>query len=61
MHEPMMIFHVTTGGQLPRQGQDPRDEDLRRSEVSEYQNYESSTSYYFAGVVWEYEVPHDLI
>ena len=23
MHEPMKIFHVTMGGQLPNEGQDP--------------------------------------
>ena len=30
----MKIFHVTRGGQLPKEGQDPRDEDLLMFEVS---------------------------
>ena len=34
MHEPMKIFHVTRGGQLPKEGQDPRDEDLLMFEGS---------------------------
>ena len=34
LYEPLKIFHVTRGGQLPKEGQDPRDEDLLMFEGS---------------------------
>ena len=46
MHEPMKIFHVTRGGQLPNEGQDPRDEDLLMFEVCKM-NYKSNTRFLF--------------
>ena len=56
LYEPMKIFHVTRGGQLPKEGQDPRDEDLLMFEVS---RNEPNTRFSFhrsrVGILW---VPH---